>query len=61
MEERFEESKEDDFRPPLHDNLSQVLAGALETVPADSSKKPVARKTAKKTAKKTTKAAKRAS
>jgi len=31
MEDRFEEAKEQDFRVPLHENLRQVLAGAMKT------------------------------
>jgi len=30
MKARFEETQEMDFRPPLHQNLNQVLAGALK-------------------------------
>jgi hypothetical protein len=30
MSERFEQAKAKDFRPPLHSNLKQVLAGALK-------------------------------
>ncbi len=52
MEARFEEAKASDFRGPLHENLRQVLDGALEPAPAKSAKKPVAKKGAKKTAKK---------
>jgi hemerythrin superfamily protein len=31
MEQRFESARESDFRAPLHDNLNQVLAGAIKT------------------------------
>jgi hemerythrin superfamily protein len=31
MEQRFEAARESDFRAPLHDNLNQVLAGAMKT------------------------------
>jgi hemerythrin-like domain-containing protein len=63
MEARFEEAKEDDFRGPLHENLRQVLAGAMETVPESEvnelkAKKPTAKKTARKSpAKKAARAA----
>lgn len=62
MEARFEEAKADDFRAPLHENLRQVLEGAMETEPEGEGKKPVAKqtaakKTAKKSAKKTARAA----
>jgi hypothetical protein len=30
MEQRFEKAREEDFRVPLHDNLQQVLEGALK-------------------------------
>jgi len=42
MEERFEELKAEDFRTPLHDNLKQVLAGAIK--PAPSRRAPASRK-----------------
>lgn len=34
MRARFEQAEASDFRPPLHENLRQVLAGALKTKPA---------------------------
>jgi hemerythrin superfamily protein len=36
MEQRFEKAREEDFRVPLHDNLQQVLEGALKTRKAKS-------------------------
>ena len=36
MEQRFEKAREEDFRGPLHDNLQQVLEGALKTRKAKS-------------------------
>jgi len=48
MEARFEEAKEAEFRGPLHDNLRQVLAGAMKTAPASSQKKRTAKKSASK-------------
>jgi len=50
MQERFEAAKADDFRTALHDNLNQVLAGALKPAP----------KAAKRTAKASKKTASRA-
>jgi hemerythrin-like domain-containing protein len=35
MEEAFEDALLEDFRRPLYNNLKQVFAGALKTVPAD--------------------------
>jgi hypothetical protein len=33
MEQVFEEAREEDFRVPLHENLKQVLAGAIKPAP----------------------------
>ena len=42
MKVRFEETQTEDFRPPLHKNLNQVLAGALKP----SKRRPAKRKAA---------------
>jgi len=42
MKARFEETQAEDFRPPLHKNLNQVLAGALKT----SKRRPAKRRAA---------------
>ena len=34
MEEKFEASKQEPYRGPLHENLQQVLEGAMKTKPA---------------------------
>lgn len=34
MQRRFQEAKRNDFRGPLHENLRQVLSGAMKTKPA---------------------------
>jgi hemerythrin superfamily protein len=44
MKARFEKAKRDDFRGPLHDNLRQVLAGVLETVPDSARTRRLTRK-----------------
>jgi hemerythrin-like domain-containing protein len=38
MQRRFQEAKRNDFRGPLHENLRQVLSGAMKTKPTQ--KKP---------------------
>jgi hemerythrin superfamily protein len=35
MEVRFADAMQEDFRPPLLDNLTQVLAGAMKTAPGE--------------------------
>jgi len=53
MEQRFEEAREQDFREPLHDNLKQVLAGALKPTPggaADEERLSTRQKKARKSA-----------
>ncbi|MEP7053156.1 MAG: hemerythrin domain-containing protein [Pseudomonadota bacterium] len=42
MKARFEQTQAEDFRPPLHKNLNQVLAGALKT----SKRRPAKRRAA---------------
>src|SRR3954471_17999359 len=39
MKERFEAAKASSFRPPLHSNLKQVLAGALKPAKRGASRK----------------------
>jgi hemerythrin superfamily protein len=42
MEQRFERAREEDFRVPLHDNLQQVLEGAIK--PSKAEGKPTSGK-----------------
>jgi hypothetical protein len=40
MEEAFEDARAGDFREPLYENLRQVFAGAIKTVPMESEAAP---------------------
>jgi hypothetical protein len=42
MKERFDETQEADFRPPLHSNLKQVLRGTLKPVKRRAPKRKAA-------------------
>jgi hypothetical protein len=50
MEEAFEEAREEDFRGPLHENLKQVLAGALKPSPERASSSKGKKKTGARSA-----------
>jgi hypothetical protein len=51
MEARFDEARSEDFRAPLHENLKQVLAGAIKPTNGRSAKKPATNgRSAKKSA-----------
>jgi hemerythrin-like domain-containing protein len=46
MEEAFEEALSEDFQAPLYESLRQVMAGVLETAPANAKKPGNARRSA---------------